>query len=150
MVAMRPKQLRHRIKQLDADTPRYGELELALQEGVGFGGAWYSSQKEHWMGWLGEYDGPGAYGRASIPRRDARFVYNHIQCAPMLFWLAEAVHVPSDDLDCAFEAVVTAPKRNASQCAALRRLLPWENVCEKLIDRTHGAFWCRFRMNSTR
>ena len=89
-------------------------------------------------------------GRASIPRRDARFVYNHIQCAPMLLWLAEAVIVPSDDLDRAFKEVVAAPKRNASQCAVLRRILPWEDVCEKLVERTRGTLWSRFRMNSNR
>ena len=150
MVGLRPKHLRHRIKQLDANTLRYRELELALEEGVGFGGAWYSSQKEHWLGWLGEYDGPGAYGRAGVPRRDARFVYNHIQCAPMLLWLAEAGNVPSDDLDRAFKAVVAAPKRNASQCAALRKILPWEDVSEKLVEQTRGTLWSRFRMNSKR
>jgi hypothetical protein len=24
---------------------------------------WYKTQKEHWLGWLGEYDSSGAFGR---------------------------------------------------------------------------------------
>ena len=147
---MRPKELRHRIKQLDAHTPRYRALELALEEGVGFGGAWYSSQKEHWLGWLAEYHGPGAYGRKVDPRRDARYVYNHIQCAPMLFWLSEALDMPTVDLDCAFQAVIDAPKRNASQCGALRNVLPWEDVSAKFVQQTRGALWSALRARSPR
>jgi hypothetical protein len=52
-------------------------------------GVWYRSQKEHWLGWLSEYDGPGYYGRKN-PDRSAEFVYNHINCAPMVLWLGEA------------------------------------------------------------
>lgn len=44
--------------------------------------------------------------------------YNHIQCAPMLFWLSEALETPSDILDTTFNAVVSAPNRGAHQCAA--------------------------------
>jgi hypothetical protein len=25
--------------------------------------AWYRTQKEHWLGWLREYNGPGYYSR---------------------------------------------------------------------------------------
>jgi hypothetical protein len=25
-------------------------------------GVWYRTQKEHWLGWLSQYHGPGAYG----------------------------------------------------------------------------------------
>lgn len=31
--------------------------ELALKVGLDFGGTWYNSQKEHWIGWLGEAAG---------------------------------------------------------------------------------------------
>ncbi len=54
---------------------------------------WYSSQKEHWLGWLRQYDGPGYYGRKN-PQRSAEFVYNHIGCPPMLLWLGEACRIP--------------------------------------------------------
>ena len=136
---MNARQLRRKIKRLDADTPRHKHLEQALQEGVGFGNAWYGSQKEHWLGWLAEYDGSGAYGRQAATPRDARYIYNHIQCAPMLFWLAEAVEFPKDTLDRAFAAVVTAPKKNASQCAALRRVVAWDDIATQLLMRSPNS-----------
>jgi hypothetical protein len=56
---------------------------------------WYTSppQKEHWLGWLREYDGPGAYSRQNADR-SAELVYNHIVCPPMVLWLGEASGVP--------------------------------------------------------
>jgi hypothetical protein len=51
---------------------------------------WYKSQKEHWLGWLSEYDGPGFYGRKTNGSRSAEYAYNHIVCPPMVLWLAEA------------------------------------------------------------
>lgn len=140
---LRPKELRRRIKQLDANTPHHRLLEAALQEGVGFGGAWYSSQKEHWLGWLAEYSGQGAYGRLIDPTRDARYVYNHIQCAPMLFWLIEALDDFEDRLDDIFRDVVDAPVRNASQCAALRRIVGWAEIEVALMERTYNRVWLR-------
>lgn len=125
---MTPQDLRARLASLPADTPRHKALERALAEGVGFGQAWYHSQKEHWHGWLGEYDGPGAYGRKGWANRDAAFIWNHIQCAPMLFWLAEALGLPETDLERAYQDILAAPKRNASQCAVLRRVFPWEVI----------------------
>lgn len=130
---MTPAQLRKRIKALNADTPRYKALEAALGEGVGYGHAWYATQKEHWLGWLSEYSGAGAYGRKVGPKRSAQFVYNHIQCAPMLFWLSEALDVEDELLDDAFAAVLAAPARNASQCAALRRVISWQKVHAILV-----------------
>ena len=76
---------RRRIRQLDPGTPMHLRLSEALKEGAGFGGAWYTSQKQHWLGWLRDYSGPGAYGRKAKAARGARFVYNHGQCAPMPF-----------------------------------------------------------------
>lgn len=131
---MTPQQLRRRIKRLDPMKPMHKELEQALREGVGFNKAWYSSQKEHWLGWLAEYNGPGAYGRQTGTARDARYIYAHIQCAPMLFWLAEALDVDDGTLEAAFRAVVAAPKRNASQCAALRGVIPWDALEPKLEE----------------
>lgn len=136
---MKLRELRRRIIQLDPQTPHHLRLADALQEGAGYGGAWYASQQEHWLGWLREYSGSGAYSRKVVRGRDARFAYNHGQCAPMLFWLAEAVYVDSDLLEDAFEAVLRAPKRNASQCGALRRVLPWELVEAHLLRCTHAG-----------
>ena len=49
---------------------------------------WYLTQKEHWIGWLLEYNGPGAYGRKTTDGRDAKFVYNHVVQPEMLVYLA--------------------------------------------------------------
>ena len=130
---MNARRLRRKITRLDAETPLHKRLEQALQEGLGFGNAWYNSQKEHWLGWLAEYDGPGAYGRQTRQPRDAQYIYNHIQCAPMLFWLAEAVTIPEDTLEQAFIAVLAAPKKNASQCATFRKLVSWGNIEVRLL-----------------
>jgi hypothetical protein len=54
---------------------------------------WYTTQKQHWLGWLREYHRPGAYGRRPGLRRDARFVYNHIVEPKMLLWLISAAQV---------------------------------------------------------
>lgn len=125
---MTPRVLRAHILPLPADTPRHRELERVIGVGVGDGRAWYRHQKEHWLGWLREYDGPGAYNRGSDKKRDAAFVYNHVQCAPMLFWLSEALSVNDGLLAKAHEAVVQSPPRGASQCASLRDVLPWSTV----------------------
>ena len=125
---MTPSELWLCIKDLPPDTPRHLALSKELGEGAGIGRAWYLHQKEHWQGWLGEYDGPGAYGRKGWANRDAAFIWNHIQCAPMLFWLAEALGLPKADLDRAYQDILAAPKRNASQCAALRRVFEWHVI----------------------
>ncbi len=49
---------------------------------------WYGSQKEHWIGWLEEYNGAGYYNRKDN-NRDAKYIFNHINCPPMLLWLCE-------------------------------------------------------------
>jgi hypothetical protein len=59
------------------------------------------------MGWLSEYNGPGAYSRKAWRGRSAEFVYNHIGCPPMLLWLAEVTGLP--------KAKLLAAKRAAFQ-----------------------------------
>ncbi len=116
-----------------------------MAEGVGYG-AWYNSQKQHWLGWLAEYDGPGAYQRKPSGRRSAQFAYNHIQCAPMLLWLAEALELPETKLEEAFLAVLDARSSHSKICAALRRVIPWSDVFDALelkqtkVDRIFDLF----------
>ncbi|MCA0438768.1 MAG: hypothetical protein LCH98_20305 [Actinobacteria bacterium] len=91
---------------------------------------WYAHQKEHWLGWLAEYSGPGAYGRA---RRslDAKHAYNHFQCPPGLIWMAEAlgedpaVVARAVDLATAQEA---DGKRVATQCRVIREQMTWPRI----------------------
>ena len=50
---------------------------------------WYRSQKQHWLGWLKQYNTPCAYDRMH-PGKDAKFAYNHIVNPQMLLWLIGA------------------------------------------------------------
>jgi hypothetical protein len=93
----------------------------------------YRSQKEHWLGWLSEYNGPGYYGRANWDR-NAEFIYNHLQSATMLLWLGEALGLSGAILKKASEAAMTARKNSSIQCAALRREIPWKRI-EELINK---------------
>ncbi len=126
---MTPEEFRHLIGNLSEHAPITEALERQQRTGAGYG-AWYRSQKEHWLGWLGEYGGPGAYGRQSWDR-DARFIYNHFQCAPGLLWLTEAVKLKAATL-AGRDAILSAGGRPATQCAAFRRAVPWEVLEEAL------------------
>jgi hypothetical protein len=85
---------------------------------------WYTTQKEHWLGWLRKYDAPGAYGRIAGTQRDARFAYNHIVEPKMLLWLIEAAGVS--------KYLVEAAQRASAEGASLmqksgviRKVVPW-------------------------
>jgi hypothetical protein len=95
---------------------------------------WYRTQKEHWMGWLREYDGPGAYGRKHA-KRSAEFVYNHVVNPLMLIYLAEASGLDPALLRC---ATGDALKRRSmpAMSSAIRRVIPWTIVETALIARS--------------
>jgi hypothetical protein len=92
---------------------------------------WYRSQKEHWLGWLGEYAGSGAYGRKGGVGRDARFAYNHIVEPAMLLYLARAAGVARTRLAAA-RRDAAAGRTLMEQSAAIRKIIPWEVVAAKL------------------
>ena len=95
--------------------------------------AWYgNSQKAHWLGWLGDYNGAGAYGRKNH-KRSSRFIYNQIRCAPMLAWLIEASKVDKATVKAVY-AVLASRKGFATQCAAIRLLATWDTVQAALIN----------------
>ena len=96
---------------------------------------WYRTQKEHWLGWLANYSGPGAYGRKN-GNRTAQFIYNHIACPPMLTWLGEASGVSKQELKLGMNAVLSARGCNSTaRCAAFRRIVPWSCVENGLVAR---------------
>jgi hypothetical protein len=88
---------------------------------------WYTTQKQHWLGWLSEYHGPGAYGRRSQTRRDAEFAFNHIVEVAMLLWLIEASAVDSGLVAAARKAATKGKSLN-QKSAAVRRVVPWSVV----------------------
>ncbi len=114
------------IETLTEDQPMTTMLEHFLQIGVGFGNAWYRSQKEHWLRWLKEYDTPGVYGRKPNSGRSCQFIYNQLQCPPMVFWLGEALEVPNTALRAAYVAATEARPHYGPQTAAIRREIPWQ------------------------
>jgi len=89
---------------------------------------WYTTQKEHWLGWLGEYHGPGAYGRKSNAIRDARYAYNnHIVESKMLLWLIEATGVRNELVISARRACKGASSLQ-QKSAAIRKHIPWKEL----------------------
>lgn len=99
--------------------------------------AWYSSQKAHLIGWLGEFNTPGAYNRARLDR-DARSFYMHFQCAPGLLWLAEGLGEKAATLERGVAAIRAAGPKGAAQCGAFRKVVPWARI-EELIERRRQA-----------
>mgnify|MGYP002759337616 CR=1 FL=1 len=93
------------------------------------GRAWYRTQKEHILGWLSEYNGPGAYGRRN-PSDSSRAFYNHFRCVAGLLWLAEALGEDVAVLRDAVAASDSAGPNLGSQCAAFRRVVPWSRIVE--------------------
>lgn len=90
---MTPKLLRQCILKLPVTAPVTEAFEARLAETTrSLQRAWYEDQREHWLGWLKEYDGPGYYGRANWDV-DARAVYNRVGNPAMVLWLGEACGV---------------------------------------------------------
>ncbi len=119
--SMSVRRFRRAIARLPSDSPRTTP------------GKWYTTQKEHWLGWLREYDGPGAYERQPHAKRDARYAYNHIVEPKMLLWLIEACGVPASKVRAA-RAAARQARAMMQQSAAIRRLVPWDDVEERLRE----------------
>lgn len=119
------------------ELPRTLALERRIRIGAGFHGKWYASQGEHWRGWMRYKD---AVLRRSgrdpdlVPGR-ARW---NLNCAPMMFWLAEAAKVPDQILDQAEEAARGAATRidhdHPSHGKAMRACLPWPLIERSLAS----------------
>ena len=92
---------------------------------------WYKTQKEHWLGWLAEYGGSGAYGRKGGRNQDAEFAYNHIVEYRMLLWIIEAAKVERKLVKQA-KTVVDEKKSMASNAAAIRKIVPWKVLATAL------------------
>ena len=126
------RELRAAIAALEPDAPRARP------------GKWFKTQHEHWLGWLDEYDGPGAYGRSTPAPEDALSVYNRIVDPEMLLYLASAAGVDSDVVGRARHSAASAStKRQAA--GRVRRLVPWEIVARVLPERRRGRWSVRWR-----
>lgn len=135
-MAMTTTQFSARIRELRTRARITTEFEhvIARRGNWSRDGVWYTSQKEHWLGWLSEYGGPGYYGRKNS-HRSAEFIYNHIVCPPMVLWLAEASGIPKARVSKAKEAALSAPPKLQAQSAAIRKIIPWKMIEARLAKR---------------
>jgi len=131
--AMSPSQLRKKILNLPERPPITIELGVALTKRGTPDTSFerYSSQREHWLRWLREYDGPGYYGRKDS-QRTAEFVYNHINCPPMALWLGEVSGIDRATIIRAKNAALHAKPTFPSGAAAVRKVIPWSSIEAKL------------------
>ena len=96
--------------------------------GSDYSKAWYNSQKQHILGWLKQYEGPGAYQRKSRGLT-AKHFYNHFACAQGLLWLAEALGETPEIVEQASQAA-RVKHHPSAQCAAIRAIIPWTRILE--------------------
>lgn len=94
---------------------------------------WYLTQKEHWLGWLGGYHGPGAYGRQTGVKRDAKFAYNHIVEPKMLVYLIRAIPLRDELVEAAEAAYENAGETMMAQSGAIRKVVPWSEIYQALF-----------------
>lgn len=120
---MSPKVLRRLIAHLPEHPPCTTKLERRLLTRR----PWYTSQREHWLGWLAGYDGPGAYGR-KVFKHDAAFAYNHCACPPMVLWLGEAVGVDTAMVRRAARVALQAEAPFTTRCGIIRQTIPWSKI----------------------
>jgi hypothetical protein len=135
-MTMTTTQLSARIFKLRVQARITAEFEHVIaRRGIWNGDAvWYTSQKEHWLGWLSEDGGPGYDGRRNS-HRSAEFIYNYIVCPPILLWLDEASGIPKARLSKAKGAVLSAPPKLQAQSAAIRNIIPWKMIEARLDNR---------------
>lgn len=112
------RQLMAAIRRLPPDKPVVADV-------------WYLTQKEHWLGWLSEYNTGGAYGRKPRMNRDAEFAYNHIVEPKMLLWIISAAKVPPKLVRAAQRAIKEA-KSMQRKSAMVRKLVPWSILARTL------------------
>jgi hypothetical protein len=83
------ERLSRKISGLRPQVPITREFERELERrGMWSTDNWYHSKKEHWLAWLSEYRGPGAYGRKN-GNRTAEFVITTSFVRPWSYGLAK-------------------------------------------------------------
>lgn len=91
-----------------------------------------SERREQWLRWLNEYDEPGYYNRLPNMNRSAKFAYNHMSSPGMLLWLIQAARVKKGLVELAESDYNRAPDNVHTQCAAIRKRVPWD-VLERAL-----------------
>lgn len=129
----------HKLRRLVAGFPeepeRTSALERKIQIGAGFHNKWYSSQREHWLGWLSLKARENELDNKSFqPPR----IWSGLKCSPMLFWMAEVAGADGQTLD-QLEAVSIAaaqirPNDGNPHGVEFRKILPWNDVEALLVS----------------
>jgi len=125
------------VKQFIQTIERLEEDEIRDDPSV-----WYLSQKEHWLGWLSEYDTSGAYGRIANQNRDAKFAYNHIVNPQMLMYLIKAIPIRQELIDEA-ENVAENKTTLMAKSGAIRKVVPWSEIYQALWAEEKPSFFER-------
>lgn len=134
-----PEQLLRLLEKLSPDSPITDEFSARWRGTEDKGqseqkGVWYGTQHEHWMGWLGNYDGPGGYDRKDW-KRSAAYVYNHVVNPQMLVYLAEAAGISPVTVREAMDAALAKSGSSMSaMSAAVRKVVPWSKVEQALLE----------------
>lgn len=119
-----PKSIQNKPMSIDtminyvAFFPEKTKLCSAMEKKMGYDKKkpWYKNQKQHWLEWLS----------FNWIDNSAKSTYGRIQCPPMLIWLVEAAGVDKKKVKAAISACYKAKPIAASQCAAIRKEIPWE------------------------
>jgi hypothetical protein len=114
------------VRRLPPSTPSAGKLPV---EG-------YETFRDQWIEWLKQYDSPGYYGRKD-GKRDARYVYQHLQNGGMIVWLNEAAGESQSTVEAAI-ADMQRFERKQKRAKTARDHLPWERVAELLFHSNTG------------
>ncbi len=105
---------------------------------------WYRTQKEHWLGWLSEYNGSGAYGRQTGQNRDAHFAYNHVVNPQLLIYLIRAIPLRPELVEEAERACRTDLSMMAKS-GAIRKVVPWSEVYQALWENEESSLLYRLQ-----
>jgi hypothetical protein len=120
----------HTIKELLRAVRRLPAI-MPLSDRLSKGG--YDSHKDHWIGWLEEYDGPGYYGRSDW-KVDARTVYQRLNNGRMIVWLNEAAgERPALIKATIKEMNLRGNGRKQTEAKIARAHHPWECIAELLF-----------------
>ncbi len=90
-------------------------------------------EREHMVSWFeaNATTGIGAYSRQR-GNDSARRCYNRLQNAASLLWIAEAVGVPAELVERAYDAAVEAGDRRRA-CGAIRKVVPWSAIHDRMV-----------------
>lgn len=87
-------------------------------------GVWYSSQREHMVGWFRSQSTlGGGNSTRSTPNRSAKTAYNRLLSPGGLIWIGDTLGADPVLVQSAAEAAVAEPEYR-KRCAAIRAILP--------------------------